>query len=173
MRCLHTEDCACGCRVEPHWPHMEKRIRAEERAATVLEIAEGLVLPEKGDTEKIDRFHSAYTRRKGVKTIKAALWDLIGEKPKGCKPNTQGEKMSFEKALKTLINEHGQENDSNTPDWILAQYMGGCLATFNKAVQQRENWYGRDPRPSSGTGDNPATAKWRCDNKVCKPEGGE
>ena len=54
----------------------------------------------------------------------------------------------FEKRLCELINYHSQENASNTPDFILAQYMAACLAAFNVAVQQRESWYGRDPRPT-------------------------
>lgn len=56
--------------------------------------------------------------------------------------------MSFEKELENLINRHSKENDSNTPDFILAQYISGCLATFATATQQRETWYGRDARPS-------------------------
>ncbi len=55
---------------------------------------------------------------------------------------------SFETELRDLINHHSQENASNTPDWILAQFLVGCLETFNTAVQQRENWHGRDPCPS-------------------------
>ena len=43
----------------------------------------------------------------------------------------------------------GKENESNTPDFILAQYLESCLTAFNTATQQRENWYGRDPRPNS------------------------
>lgn len=54
----------------------------------------------------------------------------------------------FEKELERLINRHSMENASNTPDWILAQYLKVCLDAFDQAVQQRENWYGRDPRPS-------------------------
>ncbi len=54
----------------------------------------------------------------------------------------------FEKELKELINTHSEENASNTPDWILAQYMKGCLEAFNTAVQQRETHCGRDARPS-------------------------
>ncbi len=57
--------------------------------------------------------------------------------------------MDFEKSLKSLINKHGRENASNTPDFILAQYMDACLLAFDTAVQQRENWHGRDPRPTS------------------------
>ena len=65
---------------------------------------------------------------------------------------------AFEKELETLINRHCKENESNTPDFILAQYVAGCLAAFNTAVQQRETWYGRDPRPTSPfiSGERPA-----------------
>ncbi len=56
--------------------------------------------------------------------------------------------MTFEKELKSLINRHSKENASNTPDWVLAQYLISCLAAFNTAAQHREAWYGRDPRPT-------------------------
>ena len=56
--------------------------------------------------------------------------------------------MNFEQELKSLINKHSLENASNTPDFILAQYTLKCLDAFVVATQQRENWYGRDPRPT-------------------------
>lgn len=56
---------------------------------------------------------------------------------------------NFEKELEVLINRHSMENESNTPDWLLAQYLLGCLAAFTVATQQRETFYGRDPRPSA------------------------
>jgi hypothetical protein len=54
---------------------------------------------------------------------------------------------SFESGLRSLINRHSKENESNTPDFILAQYMLACLAAFNAAVQHRDAWHGRDNRP--------------------------
>lgn len=51
----------------------------------------------------------------------------------------------FEKELEHLINRHCKENDSNTPDFILAKYLQGCLNNFNDTVNQRERWYGREP----------------------------
>ena len=53
--------------------------------------------------------------------------------------------MTFEKELEALINRHSVENGSNTPDFILAGYMGACLDAFNAATVERERWYGRDP----------------------------
>jgi len=57
----------------------------------------------------------------------------------------------FEKELQTLINKHSIENVSNTPDFILAQYLSMCLHAFETATQQRETWYVRDPGPSQPT----------------------
>jgi hypothetical protein len=57
---------------------------------------------------------------------------------------------SFEQALERLINTYSQENASNTPDFILAQYLSGCLKVWNACVTDREKWYGR-------TGTTPAT----------------
>lgn len=51
--------------------------------------------------------------------------------------------------IKTAINCHSAENGSNTPDFILAQYLLDCLAAFDKAVIARERWYGRNTEPSN------------------------
>lgn len=63
----------------------------------------------------------------------------------------------FSQRLERLLNAHSQENPSNTPDFILCHYLLGCLAAWNQGVQQRETWYGRDPRPGClDSANNPA-----------------
>jgi hypothetical protein len=57
--------------------------------------------------------------------------------------------------IQSAINRHSAENASNTPDFILAQYLEQCLAAFDTAVQQRETWYGRDACPTGGRGAHP------------------
>jgi hypothetical protein len=54
----------------------------------------------------------------------------------------------LEKKLSDLVNRLSLENGSNTPDWILGQYLCSCLKAFDAAVQQRETYYNRDARPS-------------------------
>ena len=54
----------------------------------------------------------------------------------------------FRKELEELVNKHSQENLSNTPDWILAQYILKSLDAFNQATNQRERWYGREEETS-------------------------
>lgn len=50
----------------------------------------------------------------------------------------------FEKDLAALINRYSKENDSDTPDFILARYLNEVMKNFNAAVLDREQWYGRE-----------------------------
>ena len=50
---------------------------------------------------------------------------------------------TFGKELEILINKHSMENASNTPDFILAEYMISCLVAFEYATERREEWYGK------------------------------
>ena len=60
----------------------------------------------------------------------------------------RGQDMSnFLNELQDLINRHSMENPSDTPDYILAQYLQDCLDAFARATKQREAWYGRDNGP--------------------------
>jgi hypothetical protein len=49
------------------------------------------------------------------------------------------EKSSFLLELQQLINKHSKENDSNTPDYILAQYLEDCLRSYAKAIKSRDD----------------------------------
>lgn len=48
----------------------------------------------------------------------------------------------FEKDLTKLINRYSLEAGSDTPDYILAEYLMGCLETFNDSVRRRSDWAG-------------------------------
>lgn len=50
----------------------------------------------------------------------------------------------FRDELTTLINKHSRENRSNTPDYLLAEFLVDALNAFDKVVTMREVWYGRD-----------------------------
>lgn len=75
--------------------------------------------------------------------------------------------QSFQEALRELINRHSMENGSDTPDYMLAEYLCDCLATYETIIVKRERWYGRKvgqlaavgvkdlmPAPSPPTPDN-------------------
>lgn len=55
--------------------------------------------------------------------------------------------MELTQELEQLLNKHSRENESNTPDFILAQYLIGCLMAWEEATRIRDKWYGRRPRP--------------------------
>ena len=49
--------------------------------------------------------------------------------------------------IRGQLNAVSAENGSNTPDFILAEYLISCLAAYERAVNARERWYGRMPMP--------------------------
>jgi len=86
---------------------------------------------------------------KTAETIKAA--NLNNSKPEDVIPTPMQEppfaiypKSSFVAELKDLINKHSMDGGSNTPDFILAEYLKQCLKTFDMCIQRREEWrYGK------------------------------
>lgn len=50
----------------------------------------------------------------------------------------------FENKLRELLNRTCMENESDTPDFILADYILMCLDTWAKIVRKRDKWYGRE-----------------------------
>lgn len=44
--------------------------------------------------------------------------------------------------ITNAINSCSAENGSDTPDFILANYLADCLAAFDKTVRARDRWYG-------------------------------
>lgn len=47
----------------------------------------------------------------------------------------------FEKELEHLINKYSIENETNTPDFILASYVCNCLYVLESAIKARDLWY--------------------------------
>lgn len=43
------------------------------------------------------------------------------------------------KDIKAAINKNSAENGSDTPDFILAEYLTDCLAAYDKAVTARDH----------------------------------
>lgn len=49
---------------------------------------------------------------------------------------------NLQKEIEEAINRASRENASNTPDFILADYLMNCLTAFEHASKKREEWYG-------------------------------
>lgn len=50
--------------------------------------------------------------------------------------------MSLREELQTTLNRASAENQSGTPDFILAEYLTMSLQAFDKAVRTRDQWWG-------------------------------
>lgn len=50
------------------------------------------------------------------------------------------DKISFGKELEELINRHSIDNDLNTPDFILSEYVIRCLENFSTTTLARDGW---------------------------------
>lgn len=76
-----------------------------------------------------------------IKCARLSWRDSLEERPN--ESNTPEEKLPLEKAIERLCNCYCLENESNTPDFILAEYIIAALQAYNRAVNAREKWYGR------------------------------
>lgn len=53
------------------------------------------------------------------------------------------ENSDFVGELAALLNRHSKENDSDTPDFVLANHLLQCLEAWNRSVGARERWWER------------------------------
>ena len=49
--------------------------------------------------------------------------------------------MDLKERIREAINCASAENGSDTPDFILAEYLTDCLASFNKATTRRTRYF--------------------------------
>jgi hypothetical protein len=48
---------------------------------------------------------------------------------------------TFERKLASLLNSESMEVGSDTPDFILADFLSSCLKAFDKATNSRISWF--------------------------------
>lgn len=59
----------------------------------------------------------------------------------GAQDETIAGKDQFRNKLCELLNYFSMENESSTPDFILAKYLSDCLDAFDRATLARSAWY--------------------------------
>lgn len=52
-------------------------------------------------------------------------------------------KESLRIGFAEVINRESAEAYSNTPDFVIAEYLVSCLEAWNSGVTNRNNWYAR------------------------------
>jgi hypothetical protein len=63
--------------------------------------------------------------------------------------------MSFRTELTELINHHSVENRSNTPDFILANYLIDCIRAYDRAVSACTDYVENTPKVAAEQKQNP------------------
>lgn len=53
--------------------------------------------------------------------------------------------MTLRKKLEEAINSVSAESGSNTPDFVLADFLISCLVAYDCATIRRDEWYGLKP----------------------------
>jgi hypothetical protein len=81
------------------------------------------------------RIYDAASRAAGSVDSSLSIFKSIDEDP-------IEEEQTFEQDLAHVINKHSMENKSGTPDYILAQYLDGCLLLFDRTIRDRAEWRG-------------------------------
>lgn len=65
-------------------------------------------------------------------------WDIDANRPAEIHERRSG----LERELSELLNRHSEENESGTPDFILAGFLIGVLDAYNKTLGERAVWRG-------------------------------
>lgn len=58
--------------------------------------------------------------------------------------NDEKKYKAFEQDLKAFVNSWSMENGSNTPDYVLSEYLVGCLRAFDMAINRRDSHMKKD-----------------------------
>lgn len=59
-------------------------------------------------------------------------------------PATGCKKAALVRDFEICINRRSAENGSDTPDFLLADFLAACLEALDETVVRREKWYGRE-----------------------------
>lgn len=61
-----------------------------------------------------------------------------------CDANWQESREALKRDIEAAINRHSGESQSNTPDFLLAEYLMRCFDAFTMLSRARERWYGHE-----------------------------
>lgn len=140
---------ACGREIS--WRKRDKRLNAEEKMARI-KLSEIYAIWEQGRLYK-----DGCNIHNFVKMVESVIGDaeddydennlrpIFSDDPmfdfEIKEPNKQEKIFVFKKELEILINKYSVENESNTPDFILADYILNCLDVYSIVTGQKDRWY--------------------------------
>lgn len=81
----------------------------------------------------------------GPERVRATVQQMIGQMLMSAAGlvDTPAEKpLTLTQDLTRVINRHSVENGSNTPDFLLAEYLVRCLQSAQMLINRRTGWWG-------------------------------
>lgn len=99
-----------------------------------------------GEVRTIEQWHNQFTDLLGHDLLEYdEWWELEEIKPTDTKEADRGPYNKFEVGVEELINSNSLENESDTPDYISAEFLRKMFELFNSAIRQRTEWLGIKP----------------------------
>jgi hypothetical protein len=98
----------------------------------------------------LSALHYGLTQQAALQHAEAMMKNVFGvqDAKVGVRAAGDGE-SGFQIQLEHLLNRACEDNQSNTPDFILARFLTGVLTNFNSAVVRRDQWYGATLTPTA------------------------
>jgi|TARA_R110001606_G_scaffold14234_6_gene60459 hypothetical protein len=90
------------------------------------------------DDDFVEFYENKFKKKLTQENFQEMMLEAIKEKAEEGDGLDKYMKKTFKKELLSLINTYCMEADSDTPDYILAEYMIQCLKLFNKSTQARD-----------------------------------
>lgn len=53
----------------------------------------------------------------------------------------ENKESSFYKDFENLLNRHGKDNETHTPDYLLTDYLIGCLDNYKITIDKNITWH--------------------------------
>lgn len=98
--------------------------------------------------DAISRYGSSilggYAEHSEGKEMRAVMAAHLEHYPTRVPADSPHRAYEMRKGLEALLNAHNAEATSNTPDFILANFLRASLVALDGAIREREGFYGRE-----------------------------
>jgi hypothetical protein len=96
-------------------------------------------------SEEVKEFHKRMMKETGQISDENEIVEADVVEFKNDVEEDEASSTDFRRSLEAIINQHSMENGSDTPDFILAEYLEKCMEAFDAMTKKRSEWYnGKD-----------------------------